>query len=333
MAADQSTGDAGDITIKYEMNTEKKIVITGAAGLVGQNLIPRLKAKGFKQIVAIDKHPTNVSVLEKYHPDIRIIRTNLADTKETDLWEQELAGCSAMVVGHAQIGGTEPAEFVRNNITATENLMKAVARHDIPYLVNISSSVVNSMAVDDYTETKKAQEAVVAGTNIRQVILRPTLMFGWFDRKHVGWLARFMQRVPVFPIPGSGRYLRQPLYAGDFCDVIVSSILNGTTGAYNITGQERIDYIDLIRAVKTATRAKARIQKIPYSVFWALLKTNALFDKDPAFTVKQLKALVTPDVFEVIDWPGIFGVRATPLQNALNETFRDPVYSRVELDF
>jgi nucleoside-diphosphate-sugar epimerase len=158
-------------------------------------------------------------------------------------------------------------------------------------------------------------------------------MFGWFDRKHVGWLARFMQRVPVFPIPGSGRFLRQPLYAADFCEVVVSSIMNETTGAYNITGQERIDYIDLIRAVKEATGAKAHIQKVPYSLFSALLQVNALFDKNPAFTVGQLKALVTPDVFEVIDWPGIFGVRATPLQEALTTTFRDPVYSQVALDF
>ena len=47
-------------------------------------------------------------------------------------------------------------------------------------------------------------------------------MFGWFDRKHLGWLARFMQRAPVFPIPGDGRYLRQPLYVGDLCNVIAA---------------------------------------------------------------------------------------------------------------
>ena len=64
-----------------------------------------------------------------------------------------------------------------------------------------------------------------------------------------------------------------------------------------------------------------------------MLKMNAIFDKNPAFTSKQLEALVTPDVFEVIDWPGIFGVRATPLQEALEKTFRDPVYSKVVLDF
>ena len=78
---------------------------------------------------------------------------------------------------------------------------------------------------------------------------------------------------------------------------------------------------------------KAHIQRVPYSLFWALLKINAQFDKNPAFTVGQLKALITPDVFEVIDWPGIFNVRATPLQQALDTTFRDPVYYHQALDF
>jgi nucleoside-diphosphate-sugar epimerase len=261
---------------------------------------------------------------------MRIVEADLA---EAGPWQAELEGCTHLVIGHAQIGGLYPQEFVRNNIQATERVLEAAIRYNVSYAVSISSSVVCSMAVDDYTETKKAQEALNAASGIKQVVLRPTLMFGWFDRKHVGWLARFMQKTPVFPIPGDGRYLRQPLYAGDFSAIISSALESEITGAYNITGQERIDYIDLIGAVKQATRAKAHIQKIPYHIFGAMLKANAFFDKNPAFTIKQLEALVTPDVFEVIDWPGIFGVRATPLREALERTFRDPVYSKVALDF
>jgi nucleoside-diphosphate-sugar epimerase len=308
----------------------RKIVITGAAGLVGQNLLPRLKQKNLGEIVCIDKHANNAAILRQFHPELRVL---VADMASPGPWQQELVGCTHLVSGHAQIGGLRPEEFIRNNITATERLLEAAARNHVGYIVSISSSVVNSLAVDDYTETKKAQEALVAASGIKQVVLRPTLMFGWFDRKHVGWLARFMQRTPVFPIPGNGRYLRQPLYGGDFADIIASSLASEITGAYNITGQQRIDYIDLIRAVKDATRARTRIVKIPYSLFWLLLKANALFDKDPAFTPKQLEALVTPDVFEVIDWPAIFNVRATPLAEALNATFRDPTDSPVPLDF
>jgi nucleoside-diphosphate-sugar epimerase len=308
----------------------KKIVVTGAAGLVGQNLIPLLEQSGVGEIVALDKHPANTATLRRLHPEIRVVEADLA---EMGPWQEELTGCTHLVIGHAQIGGLYPEEFVRNNIRATERLLEVALRERVPYAVSISSSVVNSMAVDDYTETKKAQEALTAASGIKQVVLRPTLMFGWFDRKHVGWLARFMQRVPVFPIPGDGDYIRQPLYAGDFSAIIASALGSEITGAYNITGQERITYIDLIRAVKKATGAKAHVQKVPYRVFWGMLKANAIFDKNPAFTIKQLEALVTPDVFEVIDWPGIFGVRATPLEEALKTTFCNSVYSNVALDF
>jgi nucleoside-diphosphate-sugar epimerase len=306
------------------------IVITGGAGLVGQNLVTRLKARGFSRIIVIDKAAANAAILREHHPDIDVV---VADLAVDDGWQGKLAGIHALVHAHAQIGGLDPAEFVRNNETASARVMAAAVAHKVPYIVNISSSVVNSLAVDDYTETKKAQEKLVLETGIPQVVLRPTLMFGWFDRKHVGWLARFMEKVPVFPIPGSGKYLRQPLYAADFCNVIVAAIEQRITGAYNITGQERIDYIDLVRAMKRATGAGAAIVKIPYGLFAGLLRTYAMFDKNPPFTEKQLAALVTPDVFEVIDWPGIFGIEATPLQAALDETFRHPVYSKIALQF
>jgi len=309
---------------------DKKIVITGAAGLVGQNLVQRLFRAGFTDIVALDKHRENAAVLSKLHPSLRVV---LADLAVDEGWEKELASCDSLVISHAQIGGLVASEFVRNNIHATDRLLKAAERQLVPYIVHISSSVVNSKAVDNYTETKKQQEALVAAAGFKHIILRPTLMFGWFDRNHLGWLARFMSRVPIFPVPGSGQYLRQPLYVGDFCDIMIASIQKKMTGIYNISGREKIAYIDLMKAVRTSVNCKTRIQSIPYAAFWILLKTYALFDSNPPFTTKQLEALVTPDVFEVIDWPAIFGVNATNLDEALRETFQDPVYSQIALSF
>lgn len=307
-----------------------KIVVTGAAGLVGQNLVPRLKARGH-EIVAIDKHPANTRIFRQLHPDVTVIEADLA---HDDGWQDALAGAEAVVVGHAQIGGLVEQAFADNNLRATERLLAALKGRDGVRLVHISSSVVNSKAVDWYTETKKAQEAMVLASGLPTVVLRPTLMFGWFDRKHLGWLARFMQKTPVLPIPGDGRYLRQPLYAGDFCAIIDACLARDFSGgAYNISGLERIDYIDLMRLVRAATGARAAIVTIPYALFDMLLRAYAAFDPNPPFTSRQLAALVTPDVFEVIDWPSIFGVRATPLKEALEETFRDPRYSNITLEF
>jgi len=308
----------------------RKVVVTGAAGLVGQNLVPRLKERGF-DIVAIDKHSANTKILRSLHPDIEVIE---ADISVPGNWESCLAGASSIVVGHAQIGGIDPASFERNNIIATERLLAAARAGGVDHIVQISSSVVNSAAVDHYTESKKAQERLAVTSGIPCVVLRPTLMFGWFDRKHLGWLARFMNRLPVFPVPGNGRYLRQPLYAGDFCNIIAACIERRMSGeAYNISGLTKVDYIDLIRDLKVALDARTAIVRVPYGLFWWLLRTYGLFDRDPPFTTDQLEALVTPDVFEVIDWPGIFQVEPTPLKEALRLTFRDPRYAGIVLEF
>ena len=311
--------------------TQKKIVLPGGAGLVGQNLVALLKRKGYTNLVVLDKHKANLEVLRKFHPDIVI---EYADLAEPGAWAENFTGADAVVMLQAQIGDPNPEPFVRNNITSTQHVLAAIHQHRVPYTVHISSSVVESVANDHYTNTKKEQEKIVLDSGINCVVLRPTLMFGWFDRKHLGWLSRFMQRVPVFPIPGDGRYMRQPLYVGDFCSIIASCLESRINGQiFNITGLEKVDYIDIIRQIKASTGANAAIVKIPYPLFRGLLKTWALFDKNPPFTADQLQALVAHDEFEIIDWPGIFGVEATSFAKAVDQTFNDPTYSKVVLEF
>ncbi len=312
-------------------NQSFKIILPGGAGLVGQNLVARLKAKGYSNIVVLDKHIANLAVLRQVQPDITIEYADLAVSGD---WQRHFEKAEIVVMLQAQIGGNDYHEFVRNNVDSTRLILDTIKANNIPYLVHISSSVVESMADDFYTNTKKDQERMVLESGIPCPILRPTLMFGWFDRKHLGWLSRFMKKVPVFPVPSHGRYMRQPLYVGDFCNIIISCIENRITdGIYNISGHEKVDYIDIIREIKRATGAKTLITKIPYSLFYVLLWIWGIFDKNPPFTTQQLAALSTKDEFEVIDWPSIFGVPCTPFTIAINETFNDPTYSTVVLEF
>jgi nucleoside-diphosphate-sugar epimerase len=312
---------------KLEKNA--KIVLTGAAGLVGQNLLVELKAQGYTSLVAIDKHAYNLEVLKQLHPDVE---THLADLAEPGSWSESFAGAACVVQLHAQITGKFPELFVRNNIYATRVVLDAFKRHKVPYLVHISSSVVNSVADDDYTNTKKTQEKLVADSGLRHCMLRPTLMFGWFDPKHLGWLSRFMSRTPVFPIPGDGRYMRQPLYERDFCRCIIVCMERQPDGkAYDLVGDTRIDYVDIIRTIKRVKRLHTLIVHIPYGLFHALLRLYALFSRKPPFTADQLKALTAGDEFQGVDTHAEFGVRQTPFEDAVRESYCDPRYSRIVL--
>jgi hypothetical protein len=183
----------------------------------------------------------------------------------------------------------------------------------------ISSSVVNSRAVDFYTETKKAQEALVLASGLPCTVLRPTLMFGWFDRKHLGWLARFMRKAPVFPVPDRGDYIRQPLYVGDFCNVIIECLDGRFAGAPS-TSRAGADDLPRHHPADQESSARGRSSSIPFRLFWWLsahlcrLRQDRLHDP-PA------RALVIPESFGH-RLAGIFGARR-PLRTAIEQTFRD----------
>jgi nucleoside-diphosphate-sugar epimerase len=296
----------------------EKIVITGAAGLLGQNLIQCIKLRGYSNIVAIDKNVANSATLRRLHSDVTVIEADLA---QDNGWQHVLTDADVLVCCHAQIGGLKRKLFESNNILATHRLLDVARLKRVRYLVHVSSASVNSAAVNLYSESKTAQEALVDMSDIPRVVLRPTLMFGQFDSKNLGWLAQFMAKIPVFPLPGDGRYPRQPLYVGDFCNVIMACVQKRVSGKYNISGLTKINYIDLILMIKKTLRLSTRVVAIPYGVFWLLLKLYGVIDRDPPFTTDQLTALMTPDDFEVIDWPNIFQVTPTPLDVAIAKTF------------
>src|SRR5215831_7172566 len=112
------------------MDKAELVVITGAAGLVGQNLITLLKFQGFSNLVAIDKHPANSKTLTDLHPDIRFIQADLA---EPGSWEYAFQGAGAIVLNHAQITALEERPFIRNNVTATSNVLAAARQHNVTY--------------------------------------------------------------------------------------------------------------------------------------------------------------------------------------------------------
>jgi nucleoside-diphosphate-sugar epimerase len=309
----------------------RKVILPGGAGLVGQNLIVRLRAHGYTDIVVLDKHRANLDMLSKVHPGIA---AEYADLSRDGDWRRHFEHANVVVMLQAQIGGNDYSAFVRNNVDSTRLILDEINKHKNTYVVHISSSVVRSVVNDFYSETKRQQERIVLESGIKCPILRPTLMFGWFDRKHLGWLSRFMHRSPIFPVPGDGRFVRQPLYVGDFCNIILSCIKTGLVeGIYDISGLEKLYYIDIVREIRRATHARTCIVPIPYGAFRAMLWLRSLVDRNPPFTTQQLAALISPDEFEVIDWPNIFDVVPTPFAAAIAETFNDPHYGKVVLEF
>ena len=311
-----------------------KLFLPGGAGLVGLNLIEYLLKKHPDwEILVVDKKKSSIKIGQKLFPQVKFICEDLTKIKNSK-WINHIKGCEACVMLQAEIGNKDISQFKKNNVSSTREVLKQLKKNNFKRLIHISSSVVSSVSNDEYTKTKRSQEKLVEEIWEEPLILSPTLMFGWFDRKHMGWLAKFMRKSPLFPIPGNGNFIRQPLYVRDFCKLIESGLSNNLLkGKYEITGLERITYKRLMQEIKRVVDSKTIFINLPIPIFGFLLQIWSLISGNPAFTKSQLKALVAGDEFNVIDWPEIFKKQPTPLCEALKETYNNPKFSKIKVPF
>ena len=245
----------------------------------------------------------------EFHPGVTIIE---ADLVEAGLGSTALRARTRWSSTRPRSAVSFAKDFEANNVDGDKadscgcrGARRAVFR-------GMSSSVVNSTADDFYTRTKTAQERLFDASPVPHVVLRPTLMFGWFDRKHLGWLRRFMDRARSFRFPETAVSCASHSMSAILCRSSSRRSRQRMTGIYDISGLEQISYGDLIDLIHEIVEPRAGSFIFPTPVLGAALALCA-GRQEPALHDGQLEALVIPETFPVIDWPEIFGITATPL--------------------
>ena len=142
--------------LNYNVNLEgKTVLVTGAAGFIGSNLVKRL----FKDVQNIrvvgldsisDYYDVNIkyerlSEIEALNRDWRFVKANLADKDAIDnLFAEEKF---AVVVNLAAQAGvrysiTNPGSYIESNLVGFYNILEACRHNDVEHLVYASSSSV-----------------------------------------------------------------------------------------------------------------------------------------------------------------------------------------------
>lgn len=295
----------------------KNIIITGAGGLVGLNLLTQLKEQ-HQHIIAIDKNSQRIQLIKRIFPMVQAECIDLSC--EASQWEHWFVDVETIIQLHAQIQDLEPQPYWDNNVHAVENVVAVAKKQECKHLIHLSSSVVVSVSNDLYVQSKTAGEKIVLESGLAHTTLRPPLMYGCFDYKHLGFLTMLMEKLPLLPFPGHGKYVRQPLYVMDMCAVIMSAMKKGPSNqVYDLIGKEQIYFIDLLKIIRKKRKIQCLLLPLPLGLFAALVKLwGIIFGKAP-FVKDQILALTAGDFFELSDWETVFDVRYTPFDEAINQ--------------
>lgn len=299
-------------------NTNLKLVITGAAGLVGRNLIFFLQQQGFANITAIDKNVKYNSLLQKRFPKLRILTKDLS---EDDLDLPEIKTADILIILHAQISGYKNYDFEKNTIKSTARLIDAFKIQKLQKVILVSTTAFTSKIQTPYGEAKRKQEDLVKNNFQNLSILRPTILIGKDDHKHFAFLRKLGAFFHFLPLPGEGDYVRQPLYVEDLCRAILCCLEKKESKTYTLTGPSVLSFYELLQLIFKVSQQRVWLCKVPLPFFKVFFSFWTFLFPRFIFTNTQLDSLVINESFVGDPWDEVFGFPPTPLEDAIRMSF------------
>jgi NADH dehydrogenase len=143
----------------------------------------------------------------------------------------------------------------------TKRLIDAARRAGVRRIVHTSIANPTASRLSYYRGKAELEDAVRA-SGLSYAIVRPTLLFGEGDVliNNIAWLLRHL---PVFGIPGDGRYRVQPMHVRDHAALLVQTGLESTNQTVDSAGPDIFAFEELVRLLRRAMGVHTLVLHLP----------------------------------------------------------------------
>lgn len=252
------------------------ILVTGAAGYVGNNTVRRLVAAG-KPVRAMVRNPDKAHTrLSDITDQIEIVKGDVGDRAAL---REIMHGISAVVHTVAIPMERGSATYEEVNYQGTVNVVDAARDAGIERFINLCQNGAAPDHFSRFLRSKGRAQVYVAESGLKWTALRPSVIFGAQD-EFFNAFARLVRLTPlVFPLIGGGTALFQPVSVLDVVEAITRSLDDdGTIGReFELGGPEVLTLGEIEKRVFAAMNTSRVLINAPVGLLrpavWVMEKT------------------------------------------------------------
>src|SRR5579859_642163 len=268
------------------------IVITGATGFVGEEVVKQARATGYPVRVIVRDPQRAQWMVERYGVELFHGNVLLASAIEGAM---QGANCVIHLVGI--IHEAKENTFERTHTQATKNVIEEAKKAGGKRFIHMSALGVRENARSRYHQTKWAGEEYVRKSGLAWTIFRPSFIYGPKD-KSINLFAQLIRRLPFIPVLGAGNTKIQPVSVENVAKAFVAAVRNdeSVSKTYDLCGPEAFTWNEMYDKLQVilGTRKKKLHLPLPIARIQA-----AFFEKllaNPPFTRDQLLMLQEDNV-------------------------------------
>jgi uncharacterized protein YbjT (DUF2867 family) len=241
------------------------LLLTGATGLIGTALLPRLTAAGL---------PVRCLVRDPRRLGGERVRVQIAlgDLADPPSFRNALRGVDTVIHLAAAIRDQRGGSIEELNGLATWRMVQAARRTGVGHFMFCSAQSASAHSRARFMRAKALAEDAVADAGVPHTILAPSMVYAPGDAFLT--LLERMSLLPVVAMSGSGRARFQPIWAQDVADCIMAALARPAAGMrYELSGPETLSHENIVETVLFAAgRPRPRVH-VPLAVVSRALRS------------------------------------------------------------